>query len=269
MAPSLRPVLPLCDFTALRWGSSIILRPRHVFHVQRFLSHVRTSEKKEENESSGWSFPRETMPSWAKMWWIFLHVPSLPIGLMRLIGKSLYQSWTLPVVNSRAARLSYVFRSGCLDLLSEVIRPWGFVGRTEGSSMEPTLPAVPALIYASFAYINKTDVKRGDVVVIPPPKPYDDRAGIICKRIAALEGDRIWVNEYGPPRKVSARRVHVRLSHSISLLSSAFPDGHYRYRLDTAFCSGITLETPVTQGHSVRCRLILFWPRCNGSGNGA
>lgn len=266
MITSLRPVLPLFNFTAPRCSSNIRLRPRHVFHVRWFLSHSR----KRDIEVKSLNFPRRPVPYWSKIWWITRHVPILPIRLIFLIPLCLYRygrGWNLPVmnkgveINRRAGFLLYL-GSGCVELVAGVMLPWGLLTIGQGPSMQPTIPAPPAPMYASFAYINKQDVRRGDVVTVTKTEP-NNRKRLICKRVAALEGDRIWVNRCDPLR---IQRKIVRVRFVISLLSSVFTYGRYRYRSDTASWLGIILQGLVTRGHSVRCRLNPFWLKTNGDG---
>ena len=280
MIPSLRPVLPLFD-TAPRWGNNIRLRPRHVFHNQRSLSHDTKSQKERfpyyikglgltrETLLRRLSFPREYMPYWIRICLTTFSVPLLLIGSLDLIRLSLYRFWgnrNLPRVdkgsegNSYTALLFYVF--GIIRLLSILMRPWGLIQLNQGPSMQPTLRARPAPSYASYAYIDRRDVRRGDVVVVLPPERYN-KGAFICKRIAGLGGDRIRVTRYSP-QKIPHRIVHVRFSNVISLPRSVFTYGHYRYRSDTAFWLGIILQALMTQGNSVRCRLNPFWLKCNG-----
>ena len=271
MIPSLRPVLPLFDLTAPRWGSSISLRPRHVFHVQRFLSHDRKSEKEEDRPPRTWSFPRGFMPFWTRIWWTTRRLLFLPIRFITLIVSRLcfhWRIWDRPMVkndlgiNSHAEFLLYDISRGCVGLLHEVIKPWGLLFLGSGPSMKPTIPATPAPVYASYAYLNKRDVRRGDVVVAIPPKPHD-KSFLMCKRVAALEGDRIRVTKY-TPKNIPHKIVHVRFSSVMSLLSSVFTYDQYRYRWDTAIWLVIILQGPLTQGHSVRCQLNPLWLNCNG-----
>ena len=271
MTPSLRPVLPLFDFTTLRRANRIRLRPRHVFHVQRFLYHARKSEKEEERRLRRLYLSQRSVPLWSKIWWSTRRLPFVPIRLIPLAVSCLYrywQRWNLPMVkistgfNSHAGWFLSDFRSGCIGLLNESMHPWGLVSLYLGSSNEPTIPAAPAPVYASYAYIDRQDIRRSDVVLAIPPKRYD-KGNLVCKRVAALGGERIRVTRYSPG-KIPHKIVHVRISSVISLLSSVFTYGHYRYRSDTAFCLGITLQTLLTQGHTVRCRLNPFWLNCNG-----
>ena len=272
MIPSLRPVLPLSDSTAPRWGSSIRLRPRHVFHVQQFLSHGTKGKKERESSLRRWNFPRKPMPYWSKIGWITCCVPILPIRLILLIGLCLYrnwQSWNLPMLDKSvkiSSRLGYFFYdigSGCVDMLSIMMQPWGLAGICKGPSMQPTMPVPPTPFYASYAYIDKRDVRRGDVVIVVNPESSDGKR-TMCKRIAALEGEWIRVTRYGPSMTIGNKIVHVRRSHIIRLLTSVFTYGHNRYHSDTAFWLGIILQNLMTQGHSVRCRLNPFWLKCNG-----
>ena len=254
MILSLRPVLPLFDFTASRWGNSIRLRPRHVFHVQRFLSHGTKSEKKKfpyfterpylnrESLLRRLSFPREYMPYWSGIWWTTRHIHILLIvPPVLLIRSCLYRPWrslNLPMVNEGVEGNSHVL-GDIIMLLNMVIQPWGVILRGTGPSMQPTFPARLAPLYASYAYVDKRDVRRGDVVVVIPPEPREKHR-LICKRIAALGGERIRVTRYGP-LKIPRRIVHVRFYHVISFFSSVFTYSHYRYRSDTAFWLGIIL----------------------------
>ena len=273
MIPSLRPVPPLFDSTAPRWGSSIRLRPRHVFHVQQFLSHGTKSEKERVNLLR-WRFVQKSMPYWSKIWWTTRRVPMLPIELILLIRLCLYRYWrsrNLPVlnkgveINSRVGWFFYDVGSGCVKLLGVMIRPWGFLNIVRGHSMQPTMPAQPAPMYASYAYNDKRDVRHGDVVIVVHPESSDGTR-TVCKRIAALEGEWIRVTRYGRLMTIGNNIVHERCSHIIRLLSSVFIYGYYRYRSDTAFWLGIILQDLMTQGHSVRCRLNPFWLKCNGDG---
>ena len=233
MTPSLRPVLPLFDFTASRWGSSIRRRPRHVFHFQRFQSHGRKSEKEGERSLKVSTFPRGTWSNRSKINWVTRQVPLLPIGFILVIKSCLghcCRSWILGRrdkgidFNSRAGWLLFDVGSGCAELLSVVLKPWGLLMVGKGSSMQPTLPAAPAPAYSSFVYFEKRDVRRGDVVVADFTYP-DGRPGLICKRVAALEGDRIRVTQCSP-QKIPHTIVHVRLSIDISLLCNVFTDGY-------------------------------------------
>ena len=258
MMPSLRPILPLFDFTAPRWASSIRLRPRHVFHVQRFLSHGPKSEKEKfpyfterpyldrETLLRRLSFPREYMPYWIRILWTTLQIPSLLIKPVLLMRLCLYRTWrnrNLPMVNegvqdhSCGARLFYVLH--IIDLLNTVIQPWGLILLGTGPSMQPTIPERLAPIYYSYAYIDRRDIRRGDVVAVIPPKIHH-KQGLFCKRIAALGGERIRVTRYGP-LKIPYRIVHVRFYHVISFFGSVFTYAHYRYRSGTAFWLGIIL----------------------------
>ena len=271
MLMSMRPVIPRLDFTAPRRGSSIRLRPRHVFHVQRLLSH----NGKEETKAEEFWIPRKPTSYWGRIRWIAFHVPILPIGLVNIIRLCVYRcwrDWNLPIVykgvkvDTRAVRLTHDFVDGCAKLLRVMMIPWGVFLQSGGCSMEPTLPTQRGWIYISFAYIDKRDVRRGDVVAARTPKPYDHESPLLCKRVAALEGERVRVTKHEAWMKPFTRVVDVRYSHNVSLLRNVFTYGHYRYRSDTAFCSGIMLQCLVTQGHLVRFRLNLFLAKCNGDG---
>ena len=58
--------------------------------------------------------------------------------------------------------------------------------------MEPTLGGNPGILYSSHAYIDRDDLKVGDVVMVLDID-FDAKRGGIVKRIAGLEGDRLWV----------------------------------------------------------------------------
>ena len=232
MISSLRPVLPLFDFTAPRWGSSIRLRPRHVFHAHRPLSHGRHSAKEKEISLKVWRFPRGSWSYPDKIQWVTRQVLILPVGFVLMFGSRLghcCRSWILGRsdkgidFNSRAGWLLCDLGSGCVRLLAVVVEPWGMLNLSEGPSMQPTLPTSATPTYASFVY-DKRDIRRGDVVVAMVLKP-DGGTQYINKRVAALEGDRIRVTMCSR-LKVPHSIVHVRYSSVISLLSSVFTYGH-------------------------------------------
>lgn len=77
-------------------------------------------------------------------------------------------------------------------LLNTTVQPWGFFHYNEGQSMEPTLGGNPGILYSSHAYIDRDDLKVGDVVMVLDID-FDAKRGGIVKRIAGLEGDRLWV----------------------------------------------------------------------------
>ena len=236
MISSLRPVLPLFDFTAPRWGSSIRLRPRHVFHAHRPLSHGRHSAKEKEisrKSLKARSFPRESESYLTKIPWVTRQVLILPVNFIRMIGSCLdhcCRSWMLGSrdkgidFNSRAGWLLSDFGSGCVGLLAEVVLPWGIFNIASGGSMLPTFSAAATPTYASFTYFEKRDVRRGDVVVVEFIEP-DGRSRFLGKRVAALEGDRIRVAMCST-QKIPHSIVHVRYPSVISLLSSVFTYGY-------------------------------------------
>ena len=86
--------------------------------------------------------------------------------------------------------------------------------------MEPTLSAHPSIQYSSYAYVDTQDVSRGDVVSLIGPQ-YDDEKATVTKRVAALEGDRVWFTR---GHNFSRQIVWVNLSNIITVLSSVFAD---------------------------------------------
>lgn len=78
-------------------------------------------------------------------------------------------------------------------LLNTTVQPWGFFHYSTGRSMEPTLGGNPGILYSSYAYIDRDDLKVGDVVMVLDIDFDAKRGGGIIKRIAGLEGNRLWV----------------------------------------------------------------------------
>ena len=211
MVPALRPLQPLLGITTPQWGSR--LRPGHAFQVQRCLLHDNKNE--EEGfpyfEAGPWSqqsprrkemlrrlrFPRKYMPLYGKIWWTLKWTPQLLRTLIILGVRYPRRSQYFPpeakgvVVKGRIGRLFYNFVSQqeCLDLLNTTMRPWGFFRGSSGPSMLPTFGANPAIIYSSYTYTNREDVKIGHIVIIVTPFYDDHRGGCWIKRVAALEGD--------------------------------------------------------------------------------
>lgn len=57
--------------------------------------------------------------------------------------------------------------------------------------MRPTLGRGPKILYCSYAYTDREDVKIGDIVIISGPNYNRDRGTCMVKRVAALEGARL------------------------------------------------------------------------------
>lgn len=202
--PPLRPLPPLFDVATFRWISSSRLRSGHAFHIQRRLFHgaktkkiALAADRMRKEDSIGLSFPRPYSPFWDKFKWTTRCIPQFLTGLFRYGARYLIM-WTPPfqeekgvVVKSRIGRFFYHFvtQPGCLELLNRTMSPWGAFIRGSGRSMLPTLGANPSIGYVSWSYVDKRDVRRGDVVDMLGAK----FTGALCKRVAALEGERVWV----------------------------------------------------------------------------
>lgn len=216
--PPLRPLHHLLQITSPRWGSKP--QPIHAFQIQRYLSRGGRSEEKgfpylqRVSASHGrtdllgrLSFPREYMPTLGKIWWTTKWTPLLLFTLIYYGLRDLFCGRQIPrppterrvVVKSRIGRFFYdiVGQPECFELLNTTIQPWGCFRRNNGNSMQPTLGGNPAILYTSYAYRDSQDVKLGDVVLVLGPD-YDDTKRHMCKRVAALAGDRIWTT--GPYR---------------------------------------------------------------------
>lgn len=209
VSPS-RSLSPLLQITTPRWGSRS--EPRHAFQIQQYLFHGTKNEEggfPYRQESQGLkrnellrrlSFPRKYMPITSKIWWTMKWTPLLLIQLV-FVGVR-YPFWQIQnprlpeeegaVVKSRTGRFFYGFvtRSGCLSLLNIIMQPWGYLAICSGNSMQPSL-GNRGISYHSYAYVESQDVSLGDVVSVLGPT-YDDKQTPWGKRIAGLEGDRIW-----------------------------------------------------------------------------
>ena len=176
------------------------------------------------------SLARQKKPLLSKIWWTVKHTPWLLKELV-YIGVR-YTQWRmlnprLPekegvVVKSRIGRFFYdfvthqhksvtsqflthqsvtyqirVIKPAFLDILGMTVKPWGLFSRSCGDSMQPTLGGNPAISYSSNAYTDNQDIKLGDVVdVLGPGRNYLGPS-LLTKRVAALEGDRIWTTGQG------------------------------------------------------------------------
>lgn len=233
MTPSLRPLQPLLQTTTLRWSS----RPRtsHAFQIQQYLLY---GTKREEEgylhlvpyRSSAthkellrmWRFPRKYKPIYSSIWWTMKWTPRFLKWLI-VLGVQ-YPSWRMQnprnaVVKSRTGRFFYelVFtQPGFYDLINTTIQPWGFITLPTGTSMQPTFSGNPSISFTSFAYTGIEDVSIGDVVTVLAPD-YDAGKGFLGKRVAALDGARIYVAK-GPNGTPEIIRVHP--SCSFGLLGS-------------------------------------------------
>lgn len=240
MAPTVRPLQPLLNITNLRWGSKP--RPRHVFGIQRYLFHGAKSGRevfpyrqlrlplKREEFLRRLEFPREYMPYWSKVWWYTSHLPQLLVELVRCGVPYFLRRIRTPqsteakgiIVKSRVGRFfhDFVVETDYLTLLSNTMLPWGFLGTSSGSSMEPTLSAHSSITYSSYAYVDTQEVSRGDVVTVLAPG-YDEKKQLLNKRVAALEGERVMVARMP---NLSTQIVRVNFSNIITVLSSVFAD---------------------------------------------
>ena len=77
-------------------------------------------------------------------------------------------------------------------ILNTTVKPWGLFTVCSGESMQPTFGGNPGITYASNAYIDTQDIKLGDVVFLLGPKRNYSGTSWWTKRVAALEGHRIW-----------------------------------------------------------------------------
>ena len=171
------------------------------------------------------SLARQEKPLLSKIWWTVKCIPRLLKELI-YIGVQ-YSHWRmlnprLPavkgiVVKSRTGRFFYDFvtyqylsdlnqsmthqsethrihfrKTAFIEILNKTVEPWGLFCEARGESMQPTFSGQPAIAYASNAYIDNQDIKLGDVVWFLGPERYSLGASWLCKRVAALEGDRIW-----------------------------------------------------------------------------
>ena len=98
------------------------------------------------------------------------------------------------VVKSRIGRFfhDFVTQEEFFWLLNTTMQPWGEFATNHGRSMRPTFSGNPAISYSSYAYVDGQDVSVGDVVTVLGPK-YDRGRGILLKRVAAIEGARIYL----------------------------------------------------------------------------
>ena len=172
------------------------------------------------------SLARQKKPLLSRIWWTVKHMPWLLKALIRIAVQ--YAQWRmlnprLPevegvVVKSRIGRFFYDFvtyqyqvvisqsmtyqsnthrprlinLAAFVDILNIAVKPWGVFIKVRGNSMQPTLSGKPAIVYASNAYIDNTDIKLGDVVIFLGPDRDYLGPSWLGKRVAALEGDRIW-----------------------------------------------------------------------------
>lgn len=240
MTPTVRSLQPLLNITTLRWGSKP--RPRHVFGIQRYLFHGAKSGKEVFPYHQLWSafkreellrrlkFPREYMPYWSTVRWLKINIPQLLVGLVRCGVPYFVRRIRTPqsteakgiIVKSRVGRFfhDFVIETDSFTLLNTTMLPWGLFGISHGSSMEPTLSAQSSITYSSYAYVDKQEVSRGDVVVVLGPH-YDEKKELLIKRVAALGGERVMVAR---TPKLSTQIVRVNFSTIITVLSSVFAD---------------------------------------------
>ena len=283
MTPPLRPIPPLLNFATLRWGSSSRLR---AFHIQRYLSNDTKSANEEfADRHRHWilerrellarlSFPRKYMPIWKATWWTARRFPWVLIVLIfSVVRVGLRRAWNPRywknhgvLVTSHAGCFFYKAVQDHLDLLNTMMQPWGYISISCGPSMLPTVSAEPAIHYSSYAYTNKRDVKRGDVVMVIG-RNYNkwDGQGTMGKRVAALGGERIRVNT-STALRIPHQIIQVGSPYVTSSLINVFTDSYYRYRWGTAFLLEATLQSLQTQERSVRCRLNLYGLKRDGPG---
>ena len=234
--PSSRLPHPILGITtpSLCWGP----RPIPALRIQRYQSNdprrgyrTPTDQRPKREDLLKWSrFPRHgaDMTTFYKIVSAIKHIPQL-LNTLIFHGKE-YLLGRMPVppasegvkIMSRPGRFVYCFFSQPLVMISinKTIEPWGGLSTGSGGSMLPSLPASPGIDYSSYVYFDKHDIKIGDIVLIVGPN-YDVDGVLICKRVAALEGDQVWVRK---THGVRQKRFRVRLSYVINLPSGVFVD---------------------------------------------
>ena len=198
------------------------------------------------------SLAREKKPLLSKIWWTVKHIPWLLKELVYIVVQ--YTQWRmlnprLPeaggfVVKSRIGRFFHDFvtheylsftnqsmthqfdtyrirliKLKFIYILNVTVKPWGLFSATRGQSMQPTFGGNPAILYASYAYIDSQDIKLGDVIIFLAPERNDFGTRLFSKRVAALEGDRIWTIGQGRMQYIYAVRFFLFLY--IDLLTTA------------------------------------------------
>ena len=190
------------------------------------------------------SFARQKKPLLSKIWWTVKHIPELLMELVYLVVQ--YTQWRmlnprLPkvegvVAKSRIGRFFYDFvthkyqsfdnqsmthqfdtyrirliKLNFIEILNKTVKPWGWFSAARGKSMQPTFGGYPAIGYASNAYVDNQDIKVGDVIIVLGPERYDLGTRWISKRVAALEGDRIWTIGEGRNQYIYEVRIFLFL----------------------------------------------------------
>lgn len=244
-----RALRPFPEITAPWWGSRPRPPLRHAFDVhriRRLLHDTKSGEEKFPRRDIHWQLPRKELlrrlefprdygsPLSSKRW-IRERAPRL---LMTLIYYFLrYPFWRMQnpreeleegvVVKSFTGRLFYGFvrHSDCQRLINETIRPVGALVHYSGSSMLPTLGANFAISITSYAYVERRDVRVGDVVSIMPPN-FDEKRTMLCKRVAALEGQRLWVRNIN--KQINEKAVLVPRGHCLVVGDNANHSGDAR-----------------------------------------
>ncbi|CAD6583109.1 MAG: hypothetical protein ASARMPRED_001227 [Alectoria sarmentosa] len=147
-------------------------------------------------------FPRDYGPTLYRIWWTVKWTPLL-LKTLVVLGVR-YPFWRMRnprpsgkedvVVKSRIGRFfhDFVTQEEFFWLLNTTMQPWGEFATNHGRSMRPTFSGNPAISYSSYAYVEGQDVSVGDVVTVLGPK-YDRGRGILLKRVAAIEGARIYL----------------------------------------------------------------------------
>lgn len=209
MMASSRSLQPLLQIPILLRGSRS--RPGHAFQIQRYLLQGPKREEKgfpclvykqdlsRKKLLGRLKFPRKYEPIPIKISWTVSRIPRF---LTELVSHGVrYPFWWRTtkkgvVVKSRVGSF---FNDFLVDnpkvwrLLNTTVQPWGFFHYSTGRSMEPTLGGNPGILYSSYAYIDRDDLKVGDVVMVLDIDFDAKRGGGIIKRIAGLEGNRLWV----------------------------------------------------------------------------
>lgn len=229
--PPMRPLRPHLQIASSRWGSRpqpgrlprVQCRLFRVSETSRRISaplkETALTASERERFLEQCSLARQKKPLLSKIWWTVRHIPWFLKELVYTVVR--YTKWRmlkprLPekegfVVKSRIGRFFYdilthehrsvkimphqsvtvTFHPALIEVLNKTMRPWGRFSNSSGNSMQPTFGGNPGIQYSSNAYNDYQDIKLGDVVCVLGPK----RNYITCwitKRVAALEGDRIW-----------------------------------------------------------------------------
>lgn len=240
---TLRRLQPLLQIATPWWGSRP--GPRRAFQIQRCLFYGTKREEegfpyeniyrprgKREELLRKLVFPRNYEPTLYRIWWTMKWTPLL-LKTLVVLGVR-YTFWRMRnprpsgkedvVVKSRIGRFfcDLFTLEEFHEVLNTTMQPWGFFAMASGRSMRPTFSGNPAITYASYAYVKSQDVSVGDVVRVLGPN-LDSDNGVLCKRVAAIERARIYVNsgsyETREVREVNILLLLLSLKQRLSLIA--------------------------------------------------